>query len=193
MKVTPLKKCCAIITLTGAFVLSGSFALNHYQKEQKAKEAKITQTQAVPKYKKAGLNDNQANSLIKNNFKTNKNWLSLINDNKKCFLLVLPNDKSFYEETKGVPDDESMKKIIDKLKETNIPMYAVTNNDVNTINNQIKNQQEKSQTEVTSPYMLIYFDSDNGKTTSTNLLSSVDSSRTLVVKNTIQWIENVTK
>lgn len=156
-------------------------------------EMKITQTQKPVKYAKQSASQNNIESIVKSNFKTSDDWVNQLNKNKDCYILVMSNDNSFYQTTKGIPDSQTFNAIVDKLKSTGKPIYAVGNNSINSICDQVHNQQEKQMLSSVSPFMLIYLSPQNGETTATNLLSAVDTSRTVVLKNTKQWIDSTNK
>lgn len=156
-------------------------------------EEKIIQTQKPVKYAKQSASQNDIESVVKENFKTNSNWISQLNKNKDCYILVMPDSNSFYQTTKGVPDNQTFNAIVNKLKSTGKPIYAISNNSINSICDQVHNQQEKQMLSSVSPFMLLYLNPKNGETTATNLLSAVDTSRTVVLKNTKQWIDSTNK
>lgn len=188
------KRTIAYSIILGGVLFSGVgvLTINHYANVEKQKNA-IIQDQPRPKYVKKSATSNEVNDLINDSFNQKaETMVKEVNNNHDAYVLITPDNNSFYKETSSVPTKEDMKTIIKALKATGKPCFAIKNNDMQTVNSNIKNQQEKQQVQTTSPFMLIYFNSGNGKTTSTTLLSSVDTQRSMVVKQTIDWI-NKTK
>lgn len=161
---------------------------------QKVKvDEKITQSQKPVKYAKKSASQNDIENVIKNNLKSNNDWISQLNKNKDCYILVTPDNNNFYQTTKGIPDSKTFNSIINELKSTGKPVYAISNNSINSVCEQVHNQQEKQMLSSVSPFMLLYLSSKNGETTATNLLSAVDTSRKIVLQNTKQWINTTNK
>lgn len=180
------------VILGGILLTSGGIVYIN-RNDNKSNNEVLTQ-QPQPKYSKKSATSNEINNLINQSFnKKTDEMLNQINNNHDVYMLVIPDDDSFYKNTQSVPTKEDLESIIKGIKRTGKPCYAIKNSQIQTVNNEIKNQQEKEQVQATSPFMLVYFNSENGKTSSTNLLSSVDTQRSMVVKQTLDWINNTSK
>lgn len=182
-----------IVITVGALVLIGTSgvginALKEHNLHQQTNV--VAQNQPQPKYKVKSSSADEINRLVKGQFLTSsKSLLDEINHNQKAYLLILPNNDSYYQNNQSVPTTDTLQQIIKQLKQTNKKCYALTENQVQMMNSSIMNAQEKQQTQSTTPFMLIYFNPDNGKTSCTTLTSSVDTQRKMVLQQTLSWIK----